>query len=300
MEKGTYMKNKKVLVTGGAGFIGSHIVDELLLLGYEVTVLDNFVNGKIKNIYGKGVKLYVGDIRNSLPNKIMKNVDYIIHQGALINVLESMYNPTEYCDVNVTGTLNILEQARKYNVKRVVLASSSAVENISSPYGLTKSLCEQYAKLYHKIYGLETICLRYFNVYGERQSITGEGTVIPNFITKLLKKEQPIICGTGKQTRDFIYVKDVAKANILALNSPFPLNPVYSIGTGNKTSIISLYKEIKGLLGINIDPVYNKARKGDILDSVAFPNREKAELEWTSKVKLLEGLKRTIKWYKNI
>ena len=177
------LNNKRILCTGGAGFIGSHIVDKLLQLDYEVLIFDNFTTGKIENVYSNlensdndKLKVYKGDIRDKeLLEKLIRicHIDYIIHQGALANVPDSMENPLEYHDVNVTGTLNVLECARKYNVKRVVLASSSAIENMNSPYAYTKYLNEKHADMYYKLYGLEVICLRYFNVYGERQAVNG-------------------------------------------------------------------------------------------------------------------------------
>lgn len=301
------MKNiKKVLVTGGAGFIGSHIVDELLRLNYAVIIIDNFSTGKMENVYANlegsdndNLKVYRGDIRDmELLGKLMKKVDYVIHQAALANVPESISNPIEYNDVNVTGTLNILECARKNKIKKVVLASSSSVENISSPYGLTKWLCEEYAQLYYKLYGLETICLRYYNVYGERQSISGEGAVIPTFITKLLKGERPDIHGDGEQTRDFIYVKDVARVNVKSLHSHCTGN--FNIGSGIPITINQLYVKVQRLLGNDLKANRKEPRVGDVRHSCATKTLLAYDcLNWKSKADFDTMLKRTTRWYKN-
>jgi nucleoside-diphosphate-sugar epimerase len=216
--------SKKVLVTGGAGFIGYHTVEKLIEQGYEVTVFDNLSTGKIKNLFHKNaeVKYILGDLRiESEVENALKDKNYVIHLGACLSVPESMINPALYQDVNVQGTFNVLYYAQKQDIKRVVLASTCAVEG-DSFYGLSKRITEEIAHWYRVVHGLETVCLRYVNVYGERQRQEGaEGAVVPAFINTLLKYESPIIHGDGSQTRDYVYVKDVAEANVHALTCEF-------------------------------------------------------------------------------
>ncbi|EHP87444.1 SDR family oxidoreductase [Methanotorris formicicus] len=298
----------KVLVTGGAGFIGSHIVDELIKNGYEVVILDNLITGNRKNINPKA-EFVEGDITNkNLDEKInFHDIDVVIHQAAQINVRKSVENPIYDGDVNVLGTLNILENTRKYNVKKIIYASSGGAvygepeylpvdENHPvvplSPYGLSKYCGEEYIKLYNRLYGIEYCILRYSNVYGERQDPRGEAGVISIFIDRILNNKNPIIFGDGNQTRDFVYVRDVAKANLMALNWK---NEVVNIGTGKETSVNELFKIIANELNYKDKAIYDDPREGEVRR--IYLDIKKAEmLGWKPEVDLKEGIKRVVNW----
>ncbi|WP_456418707.1 SDR family oxidoreductase [Methanocaldococcus infernus] len=290
-----------ILVTGGAGFIGSHVVDKLIDQGYKVLVIDNLTTGNLKNLNPKA-KFLKHDIREALD---IKDVEAIIHHAAQINVRHSVEKPRYDADVNVLGTINLLELARKADAK-FIYASSMAVygnpkylpvdENHEidpiSPYGLSKYCGELYIKLYNNLYGLEYSILRYSNVYGERQNPKGEAGVISIFISKILSGERPVIFGNGEQTRDFVYVGDVAKANVMALNWK---NEVVNIGTGTEITINKLYKIIKEKMNYNEEPIYDKPRKGDVYRVYLDITRAK-KLGWEPEVSLNEGLDRVISW----
>jgi len=295
-----------VLITGGAGFIGSHIADRFLKAGYKVKVLDNLSAGKKENL--PNVKFVKGDIRNlKLLLKEFKGIDYVIHNAALISVPESIEKPSLYNDVNVNGTLNVLIAAQKNKVKKVVLASSAAVygnakvpikENTKldplSGYALNKIIGEQYFQLFNK-YGLKTVVLRYFNVFGPRQNLkSAYAAAIPIFINKLLSGSKATIFGDGKQTRDFIYVKDVAEANLLAVKKKSADGKILNIASGRKISINQLVKKISNKL----QSKHTKERPGDIKHSLASVKESKKILGNYQKHTLEKGLKETVEFYK--
>jgi len=288
------MKNK-ILVTGGAGFIGYHTVEKLIEKGnYEITVFDNLSTGKIANLFhiGQEVKFIKGDLRNpeDVSNAI-KDKNYIIHLGASLSVSESMTKPELYQDVNVQGTFNVLYYAKKYGIKKVVLASTCAVDG-DSYYGLTKKITEETANWFTTTQNLPTVCLRYVNVYGERQRQEGaEGAVVPAFINTLLKYESPIIHGDGSQTRDYVYVKDVAEANVHAIESDFI--GISYIATSEETSVTTLLLAIASIMQRDVHPVYMARREGDMMSvGFHFPDEK---FNWKPKYTLKQGLQNYIK-----
>ncbi len=304
---------KKVLVTGGLGFIGSHTVDELLRKEYQVFILDNFSTGNLKNIDNRKVKIVKGDIQDKkLVDKIMKKMDYVIHLAAVASVSESVKNPIKTHFINVDGTLNVFISALENNVKKVVYASSAAIygnnQNIPlgesflpqpiSPYGMHKNINEQYASLLNKNKKTKFIGLRYFNVYGSRQSLTGGyPAVVPIFCLNSLKDKKISILGDGKQYRDFIYVKDLAKINVLALEKDQISFEVFNVGTGVKLDINTLIKNIEKILNKKVEVDKKEAREGDIKKSLADISRLRKifKLDFTP---FSEGLKETLEYYK--
>ncbi len=304
----------KFVVTGGAGFIGSHITEELVKRGYQVIVIDNLSTGRLSNIEsilnGKNAELVQGSIVNlALLRKIFSGVDYVYHQAAIPSVPRSIKNPKMSHDANITGTLNVLLAARDKGVKKVIYASSSSVygdtptlpkvedmtPNPQSPYAVTKLTGEYYCKVFNKIYGLNTVCLRYFNVYGPRQDPNSPyAAVIPLFFRNALEGKSPIIFGDGEQSRDFTFVKDVAEANIQAAESN--ATGVFNLGNSQRITINHLAQLIIGLVGNkNIKPVYKDPRPGDILHSLADINKAKA-FGYNPKYSLEEGLKEVVKY----
>ncbi|MGB9857994.1 MAG: SDR family oxidoreductase [Dictyoglomaceae bacterium] len=297
----------KFLVTGGAGFIGSHIVKRLVEYGGEVVALDNLSSGKIDNLNEviKEIHFVEGDIRDlDLLIGLSKNVDYIFHESALTSVIESTEDPLKCNEINIRGTLNVFIAGLKNNVKRIIYASSSAVYGDSPVLPKKedmKYVSELYSKFFCDIYHLDIISLRYFNVYGPRQDpFSPYSAVIPKFITSLLKDEPPTIYGDGKQTRDFIYVEDVVNANILAIEKNYLSNKIFNIATGRGVSIIELFEMISKIMNKKIEPKYAPPRKGEIKDSYADISLAKKELGFEPKFSLKEGLKRTIEWYLKI
>jgi nucleoside-diphosphate-sugar epimerase len=309
------MKFKKALVTGGAGFIGSHLVDALVAADCDVTVLDNLSTGNLLNL--KHIKdritFYKDDIRDQeILFKAAKDCDIIFHQAAVVSVSQTVDNPVDSAMVNDMGTLFVLEAARKNRVKRVVLASSCAIygddpdlpkrENMNpkpqSPYAVQKLTGEFYARFYFKLYGLETVCLRYFNVYGPKQDPSSPYSgVISIFMTKASAKKAPLIYGDGKQYRDFIFVKDVVKANLLAANGSEAKGKIFNIGTGRYISVNELWEKISQLAGNNIKPKYEPARPGDIRESVANIDYAKNVLGFEPDYSFEKGLKETFEYY---
>jgi len=303
----------KVLVTGGAGFIGSNIADLLIENGYEVVIVDNLSTGKEEFINKKAI-FYKKDITDDDLCEIFKKErpDYVIHQAAQIDVQKSIANPVFDAKVNILGTVNLLECCRKSDVKKVVYASSAAVYgnpeylpiderhriNPISSYGISKHTAEHYFEVYSQLYDLKYTILRYANVYGIRQDPKGEGGVISIFIDKMLKGERPIIFGDGKQTRDFVYVKDVAKANLLALKRGD--NEVVNISTNKPTSINELVEIMNKIMNTSLKPIYTEPRKGDIIHSYLDNKKALEVLGWTPEYSLEEGLKETIEYYKRV
>ena len=306
---------KKFLVTGGAGFIGSHIVDALVKKGYFVRVLDNFSNGKKENLKGSldKIELVRGDIR-SLDTclKAAKGIDFILHQAALRSVPKSFLNPAEYNEVNIQGTLNLLKAALKNKTKSFVFASSSSVygdvhnfpekENFTpqpiSPYALTKLTAEYYCRMFSHRYGLATVSLRYFNVFGPRQAVDDEyAVVIPKFISCMLKDKHPPIFGNGRQSRDFTYVANVVEANLLAAKKPGCSGGVFNIAGGRDYSILELVGILNKLMHQNIKPIFLNPRAGDVFKTQADLAAARRSLGFKPSVGFLCGLKLTIKYF---
>lgn len=299
----------RVLVTGGAGFIGSHIVDLLIDGGHEVIVVDNLSTGN-KEFVNKNASFYLLDINSPQLEDVFnkEKPDFVIHQAAQVDVAKSIQNPAVDGYANIIGTIRLLECCRKFNVRKIVYASSCAVygetndcsirENSMvqpiSFFGISKHTPELYIQLYQQLYGISFTILRYANVYGPRQTSKGEGGVIAIFMQKAIKGEQVVIYGDGEQTRDFVYVKDVAAANVLSLNKG--KNQIINIGLNKKTSINKLYALISSKY---ISPIYLPKRNGDILYSRL--NNEKAMelLDWMPSYDLLYGLTETKEFYEN-
>jgi UDP-glucose 4-epimerase len=309
----------KFLVTGGAGFIGSHLVEILLRNGHNVTVYDNLSTGNIRNLSGfcniNKLNIVKGDISNDkLLSAAMKNKDYVIHLAALVSVPESIANPAKYNKINVTGTLKALVAAQENNVKKFIFASSSAVygevgnaavnESHStepiSPYGATKLIGEYYCKLFNDIYNLPTASLRFFNVYGPRQSLSSDyASVIPKFASLMLKEEGPPIYGDGDQERDFVYVKDLVKAIKLSLYSKKANGEVFNVGSGKSYTVNSITKELNNILMTDIVPIYNKPRPGDVYCTKASVSKISKKLLYKSTTTFFEGIRKTLDYYKN-
>jgi len=311
-------KYSKVLVTGGAGFIGSHLVEGLLSKGYEVTVLDNFSYGKDENISGhvgsRGLHVIRGDIRDSVSVKrVVEDVDAVFHEAGLLEVALSVREPLLYNDVNVVGTLNLLNACLNSNVSRFVFASSGAVygdlrpyekrEDMfprpTSPYGVSKLAAENYVRITNELHGLETVSLRYFNVYGPRQSHSSSysGVVIA-FINQLLHDQPPIIYGDGMQTRDFVSVDDVVSANMLAMEGKNAVGEVFNVGTNASVTVLELAKMLQEVMKKgNLTPVFFKPRVGDVKHCSANISKAEALLGFKPRVKLKDGISRLVEWY---
>ena len=319
------LTNKKILVTGGAGFVGSNLCEELLRLGNQVSCLDNFSTGKRENIAplldNTNFTLFEGDIR-SLDDclKASKGVDYILHQAALGSVPRSIKDPITSNDVNVSGFLNMLVAARDNGVKRFVYAASSStygdsesmpkVEDIIgkplSPYAITKYVNELYADIFSKTYGLETIGLRYFNVFGRKQDPNGAyAAVIPKFVSQLMKGESPVINGDGNYSRDFTYIDNVIQANLLSLvtTNKKAINTVYNVAFGDRNTLNDLMSHLKEYLADldskikDVKVIYGPNRAGDIPHSHASVNKAKELLNYNPQFSLQQGLKEAVKWY---
>jgi len=302
------------LVTGGAGFIGSHIVDRLVQNGEKVRVLDNFSTGKRANIeHNLGeIDLINGSLTDmGTVRRAVEGVDYVLHQGALPSVPRSVNDPIGSNDANINGTLNLLVAARDAGVKRLVFASSSSVYGDSpslpkhermppdplSPYALTKLAGECYCRLFTDLYGLETVSLRYFNVFGPRQDPESQyAAVIPKFIKCMLKGERPVIYGDGLQSRDFTYVENNVEANILACSAPRAVGEVMNIACGDRFSLLDLVDIINRILGTSIEPVFEPARPGDVKHSQADISKARELIGFEPKVGFVEGLERLVGW----
>ena len=298
----------KVLVTGGAGFIGSHIVEELLKEGHEVAIIDNFSTGKERNIKGLPIQIYNYDITDPsiIPLIVEISPNYIIHQAAQVSVAESVQDILHDENVNIKGSLHIIKAAITASVSKVLFASSAAVygnpQNLpittehltspESPYGLTKLTVEKYLKMANQLYGLSYGILRYSNVYGPRQDAKGEGGVISIFADRINENKAPVIYGNGEQTRDFIFVKDVARANIQALKQSD--NLCVNISSNNSISINQLWEQMVSIASVSLQPYYETKRSGDIMHSL-LSNRETIKtLDWQPKTILEKGLRETL------
>jgi UDP-N-acetylglucosamine 4-epimerase len=319
------LSNKMILVTGGAGFIGSNLCEELLRLGNKVVCLDNFATGKRKNLEkllkDSNFTLIEGDIRKLEDClRASKGVDYILHQAALGSVPRSIKDPITSNDVNVSGFLNMLVAARDNGVKRFVFAASSStygdsesmpkVEDIIgkplSPYAITKYINELYADIFSKTYGLETIGLRYFNVFGRKQDPNGAyAAVIPKFVSQLMKGESPVINGDGNYSRDFTYIDNVIQANLLSLvtTNEKAINTIYNVAYGDRNTLNDLMRYLKEYLSefdpkiSNVAIIYGPNRAGDIPHSHASVDKAKETLNYNPQFSLQQGLKEAVNWY---
>jgi UDP-glucose 4-epimerase len=305
----------KYVVTGGAGFIGSHIVEELAQQKHEVVIFDNLFSGKLENIQPFLKKKNVSFVKGSITDlpvlkKIFDGADGIFHEGAIASVPRSIANPLATNEANVTGTLNVLIAARDCGVRKVLFASSSSVygntptlpkhedmaPNPLSPYAVSKLTGENYMKVFSEVYGLKTLSLRYFNVFGPRQDPKSEyAAVIPKFITKILRHESPTIYGDGGQTRDFTYVKDVVQANIRAMESD--VQGVFNVAYCKRIDLNELASVIMEIIGITVPLTHELPRPGDVRDSLADFKRAQEAFGYAPEYTLKTGLKETIAWY---
>jgi UDP-N-acetylglucosamine/UDP-N-acetylgalactosamine 4-epimerase len=313
-----FNENDKFLVTGGAGFIGSNLCEALILLGYRVRCLDDLSTGYMENIEfllkHPRFEFIKGDVRDyQTCLDACEGVDYVLHQAAWGSVPRSIKMPLLYEEINIKGSLNMMEAAKTKNVKKFVYASSSSVYgdseilpkkegeegNVLSPYALTKQVIEMYGKLYHDLYGLDTYGLRYFNVFGKRQNPNGDyAAVIPKFITQLLKEEAPTIHGDGLQSRDFTYIENVIEANLKACQASSNVaGQAYNIACGGRKKLIDIYYTISKQLGKNIEPIYISDRLGDIKHSNANIQKAMDNLGYQPQFTFEEGIALTIDWY---
>ncbi len=307
------------LVTGGAGFIGSNIVEELLRRGEKVRVLDNFTTGKRENLapFLDRIELVEGDLRSyHQVREAVGGVDVVLHQAALPSVPRSVRDPITSDDVNVHGTLTLLHAARDAGVKRLTYASSSSVygntpelpkhegmtPNPRSPYAVSKLVAEQYCRVFADLYGMETVSLRYFNVFGPRQDPTSQySAVIPKFITAMLRGKRPVIYGDGLQSRDFTFVRNVVEANLCAATASLPERGVFmNCACHGRTSLNELVQELNAILGTRIEPEYGPERAGDVKHSYAAIERMVAAIGYQPTVSFAEGLRTTCNWYRSV
>ncbi len=313
------------LVTGGAGFIGSNIAETLVSKGIPVRILDNFSSGKPENLdlgYPDFMEVHRGDVRNLDDcRRAVSGVSYVFHHAAMVSVPESVQDPSLAQEVNVSGTLNMLLAAREAKIKRFILASSSAVygderelfsgedRGVSkgefmrprplSPYGVTKLAAEEYCRIFYHLYGLETVSLRYFNVFGPRQDPASDyAAVVPKFITALLDGRRPVIYGDGLQSRDFIFVEDIVRANLHACYVPQGVaGKVFNIAWGKPLTLTELLEKIREILRAKVEPVFAAAREGDIRHSRADTGLSREILGFEPLIPIRKGLEKTIRWY---
>ena len=308
-----------VLVTGGGGFIGSNLTEALLQRGHSVRVLDDFSTGKRENlIFDKAypsLEIMEGDLRDlGTCRKATEGTEYVFHQGALPSVQRSVEDPVTSNAVNVGGTLNVLLAARERGVKRVIYAASSSVygdtptlpkheempANPLSPYALQKYVGEQYCRLFCQLYGLETISLRYFNIFGPKQDPNSlYSAVIPKFIDALLEGRSPVIFGDGEQSRDFTYIENVVQANLLAMSADRLHGEAVNIACGRRISLNQLVSVLKEILGSKQSPIYQDPRKGDVKHSQADIRKGKRIIDYEPKVGIEAGLKKTVEFFKD-
>jgi UDP-glucose 4-epimerase len=302
----------KVLVTGGAGFIGSHLVDRLVLEGHEAVVVDNLVTGKRRNI-NRAARFYKMDIQSWRLERVLRNErpNVVMHLAAQMDVRKSVEDPMFDAQVNVLGTLNVLQQAVKHGVRKVIFSSSGGaiygeqeiypapethVLKPLSPYGLSKLCGEQYLSYYQRVNGLQAVSLRYANVYGPRQDPEGEAGVVAIFIQKMLNNEQAVINGNGRQTRDFVFVDDVVEANLAMMGQE--TQGTYNVGTGVETSINDLFRILVQHTGSNCKEIHGPAKKGEQARSVIDSTKLRQEGSWEPKADLSEGLKKTVEYFR--
>lgn len=304
----------KILVTGGAGFIASNLVDELISQGHDVAIIDNLSTGKKVNI-NKKARFYKADIRDKSLEKIFakEKPEVVNHHAAQIDVRHSVEDPIYDANINIFGLLNLLKLSRQFNVRKFINVSSGGViygedarlpikeeemKKPISPYGIAKLTAEFYVRFYHRIHGLKFTSVRYSNVYGKRQDPLGEAGVVAIFSNLMLSNKQPTIFGDGKQTRDYIYVRDVVNANILALTKGD--NEEFNIGTRKETDVNQLFQTIKKITGYTGNPNYAPARPGELNRSCLDNSKAKKLLGWQPSYSLEDGLKETISWVKTV
>ena len=311
-------KNSRILVTGGAGFIGSHMVDKLIETDAEVTVLDNLDTGKMENIAqhekNSNFNFVKGDIRNlQLVKQLVKDTDAVINLAAIASVQRSIENPLLVNDVNVIGTLNLLKASVEGNVKRFIQASSAAVygdaqtlpvrEDFNpmplSPYAVSKLATDNYALVFNHVYGLETVCLRFFNVYGPRQANNPYSGAITIFANEILAHRPPRIFGDGEQTRDFVFVEDVISATMLALTEKNAAGEIFNVASGKATTINQIVEILQKIMGENLKPVHDKPREGDIRHSYASTEKARTILGYDPMFSLEEGLRELVRYMTN-
>ena len=302
----------KILVTGGAGFIGSHLVDRLIQEGHNVVVVDNLSTGKRRNI-NRHATFYKVDIRSRWLERVFRRERPAIvnHHAAQMDVRRSVEDPVLDADINILGMLNVLQNSVKYGVRKVIFASSGGAvygepEKVpvpeahplrpSSPYGISKAVGEEYLRYLHDIAGLESISLRYANVYGPRQDPHGEAGVVGIFTQKILMGDQPIINGNGRQTRDFVFVDDIVEANLAALNKA--ARGIYNVGTGVETSINDLFRLLASLINPAVREVHGPAKKGEQLRIALDSSRLHRDFDWEPKAAIQDGLGRTVEYYR--
>jgi len=304
----------KVLVTGGAGFIGSHVVDRLVEEGHQVVIVDDLSSGTRKNV-NRAASLYKLDIQSGRLERVFRNErpNIVIHLAAQVSVRVSVDNPVFDAQVNVLGTMNVLHQAVHHGVRKVIFSSSggaiygeqeefpapeSHVTKPLSPYGISKLCAEHYLSYFQRISGIQVVSLRYGNVYGPRQDPEGEAGVVAIFIRKMLNNEQPIINGNGRQTRDFVFVDDVAEANLVAMRQDS--QGVYNVGTGIETSVNELFRILAGLTGSSCKEVHGPAKLGEQMRSVIDSSKLKQELGWEPEADLTKGLEKTVAYFREL
>src|SRR3989338_5034289 len=310
----------RYLITGGAGFIGSNIAEHLIKNGHFVRVLDNFSSGKDENLaFANGLgkdrfELLRGDIRDKgICDEACKGMDYVLHQAALRSVPKSMKDPESYNDVNINGVLFMLKAASKHKVKRFVLASSSSVYGdtnqfpeeetqyplLISPYALSKLAGEYYCRIFSEFFGVETACLRYFNVYGPKQALDDEyAVVIPKFIHCILRDEPPPIFGTGRQSRDFTYIDNVISANILAATTSGIKHEVFNVANGKDHTVLELVDALNKIIGKSIKPKFLDPRPGDVFKTHADISKIQKKLGYKPLVNFENGLQKTVEYFK--
>jgi nucleoside-diphosphate-sugar epimerase len=303
------------LVTGGAGFIGSHLTEELVRRGHRVRVADSLVTGKRSNLdHIAGVEFVEGDLADpDFARRAVDGCEYVLHQAAIPSVPRSVKDPITSNRANVDGTLNTLVAARDAGVRRLVFAASSSAygdtptlpkhegmpTNPLSPYALQKVVGEQYLQMFTKLYGLETVSIRYFNVFGPRQDPSSPYSgVISVFATALLERRPPTIFGDGEQTRDFTYVANVVDGVLRACEAPGASGEIINVATGGRISLNTLFEEMRKLLGVDVTPNYGEPRAGDVRDSQADITKAHKILGYTPTVSFEEGLRRTVDWYR--
>ena len=303
------------LVTGGAGFIGSHLAEALVRRGERVRVADSFITGKRENLaHIAGVELIEGDLADlSVAQRAVAGMDYVLHQAAIPSVPRSVQDPITSNRANIDASLNVLVAARDAGVRRVVYAGSSSaygntptlpkVETMGtaplSPYALQKLVAEQYCQMFTRLYGLETVTIRYFNVFGPRQDPSSPYSgVISLFIRALVERRQPTIYGDGEQTRDFTYVAHVVDGVLRACTAPDASGEVINVATGGRISLNDLFRTLKTLTGANVDPIYAEPRAGDVRDSQADINKAQKLLGYEPSVTLEQGLDETVAWFR--
>jgi UDP-glucose 4-epimerase len=322
-----------VLITGGAGFIGSHLVEELLRRGETVRVLDNLTTGSLQNlrfavgqvslpsdrrqtVYGSQLELIIGDVRDpAVVRKGMRGVEYVFHLAAIPSVAQSLRQPGEVNSVNLDGTLNVLQAAQSEGVRRVIYASSNAVYGNghalpksedsrpmpASPYGAAKLAGEAYCHAFWNCFGLETVTLRYFNVYGPRQSVISEyANVIPSFILTMLQNKAPIIHGDGKQTKDFVSVDDVVHANIAAAYSPLAAGRCFNVASGEMHSVLDLFESLNEILETNLTPEFHPALPDDSRESLCNIDLARELLNYSPRTPFHQGLARTVEFFSHL